>query len=139
VTAQRRRVVLLSACSCLMAQAALAEPFRQLRGPEIRSRFTGMELTDEAHWSYRFEQAGRLASFSTGRAGTGAWRVEADELCLDREVDGLRCFEVWVSGKRVELRREPGRPTREFCEGRKLDNSGRSSGRGAQGRARCVQ
>jgi hypothetical protein len=107
---QRRWAVLLSACACLGADAALAEPFRQLRGPEIRSRFTGMELTDETHWSYRFETAGRLASFSTGRARTGRWRVEQDELCLDREVDGHRCFEVWVSGKRVELRREPGPP-----------------------------
>jgi hypothetical protein len=95
---------------CLIAGAATAGPFRQLRGPEIQSRFTGMELTDETHWSYRFEKAGGLAAFSTGRPRTGSWRVEKDELCLDREVDGLRCFQVWISGKRVELRREPGPP-----------------------------
>jgi hypothetical protein len=94
-----------------LATAAVADgPFRQLKGREILSRFTGMELTDGAHWAYQFEKAGRLISFSTGRRGTGAWRVENDELCLVREVDGLRCFEVWASGERVELRREPAPP-----------------------------
>jgi hypothetical protein len=112
VTGARQRPlgVLLSLSVCLIAGAATAGPLRQLRGPEIQSRFTDMELTDETHWSYRFEKAGRLAAFSTGRARTGSWRVNNDELCLDREVDGLRCFEVWVSGRRVELRREPGPP-----------------------------
>jgi hypothetical protein len=109
-TPHRRHVVLLSASAWLAADPAAAEPFRQLRGPEIRSRFSGMELTDETHWAYLFEKTGRLATFSTGRARSGSWRVENDELCLDREVDGLRCFDVWVSGRRVELRREPGPP-----------------------------
>jgi hypothetical protein len=69
-----------------------------------------MELTDETHWAYQFEKTGRLPAFSTGRTRTGSWRVDNDELCLEREVDGLRCFEVWISGRRVELRREPGPP-----------------------------
>jgi hypothetical protein len=56
------------------------EPFRRLTRLEIQSRFAGMELTDETHWSYRFEKAGRLASFSAGQPGTGAWRVDNDAL-----------------------------------------------------------
>jgi hypothetical protein len=93
------------------ATAALAaEPFRHLKGREIASRFTGMELTDEVHWAYVFERGGRLNIFSMGRPGTGAWKVEKDELCLDRSPDEARCYEVWVSGQNVQLRREPEIP-----------------------------
>lgn len=112
--------------------ASADEPFRRLTRAEIQSRFTGMELTDETHWSYRFEKAGRLASFSTGRAGTGAWRVENDELCLNREVDGLRCLEVWILGKRVELRREPGPPDEGILQ-RPQARSGDTFGRELKG------
>lgn len=94
-----------------LATAALAaEPFRHLNGREIASRFTGMELTDEVHWAYVFEKGGRLKIFSMGRPGTGAWKVHRNELCLDRPPDEARCYEVWVSGRNVQRRREPEIP-----------------------------
>jgi hypothetical protein len=97
-----------AAVGVLLATAALAaEPFRHLTGREIASRFTGMELTDEVHWAYVFEKGGRLNIFSMGRPGTGAWKVDRNELCLDRPPDEARCYEVWVSGRNVQLRREP--------------------------------
>jgi hypothetical protein len=95
----------------LLATAALAaEPLRHPKGREIASRFVGMELTDEVHWAYVFEKGGHLNIFSMGRPGTGAWKVEKDELCLDRPPDEARCYEVWVSGQNVQLRREPEIP-----------------------------
>jgi len=104
-------LVVASAGCLLLASAALAaEPFRHLKGREIAARFTGMELTDEIHWAYVFERGGRLKIFSMGRPGTGAWKVEKDELCLDRPPDEARCYEVWVSGQTVQLRREPEIP-----------------------------
>ena len=89
---------------------AAADAYHRMKGREIASRFTGMELTDEVHWAYVFERGGRLKIFSMGRPGTGAWKVEKDELCLDRPPDEARCYEVWVSGRNVQLRREPEIP-----------------------------
>jgi hypothetical protein len=92
------------------ANTAAADTFRQLKGREIASRFTGMELTDEVHWAYVFDRGGRLNIFSMGRPGTGSWKVDKNELCLDRPPDEPRCYEVWVSGQNVQLRREPDVP-----------------------------
>jgi hypothetical protein len=104
-------LVITAAIGLLLATAVLAaEPLRHLKGREIASRFTGMELTDEVHWAYVFEKGGRLNIFSMGRPGTGSWKVEKDELCLDRPPDEPRCYEVWVSGQNVQLRREPEIP-----------------------------
>jgi hypothetical protein len=93
-----------------VSAALAAEPFRQLKGREIASRFPGMELTDEVHWAYVFENGGHLRSNSMGTAGTGTWKVDKDELCLDRPPDEPRCYEVWVSGQNVQLRYEPALP-----------------------------
>lgn len=90
--------------------ASAADDFRRLRGKEITARFNGMEFTDEVHWAYVFEKGGRLNIFSMGRPGMGSWKVDKDELCLDRPPDEPRCYEVWVSGQNVQLRREPEIP-----------------------------
>ena len=104
-------LVITAAIGLLLATAALAaESFRHLKGREIAARFTGMELTDEVHWAYVFERGGRLNIFSMGRPGTGSWKVDRNELCLGQPPDETRCYEVWVSGRNVQLRREPEIP-----------------------------
>jgi hypothetical protein len=103
-------LVALVACLIFATAAPAAEPFRQLKGREIASRFTGMELTDEVHWAYVFEKGGRLNIFSMGRPGTGSWKVNKNELCLDRPPDEPRCYEAWISGQDVQLRRESDVP-----------------------------
>jgi hypothetical protein len=35
-----------------------ADAFRQLKGNEIKARFSGRELTDGVHWSMRFGAGG---------------------------------------------------------------------------------
>jgi len=108
-----RRVTAFITCIALSgigANTAAADVFRQLKGREIASRFTGMELTDEVHWAYVFDRGGRLKIYSMGRPGTGSWKVDKNELCLDRPPDEPRCYEVWVSGQNVQLRREPDVP-----------------------------
>jgi hypothetical protein len=45
-------------------------------------------------------------SHSMGRKTVGKWRVQKDELCLDRGKDDGGCYQVWMSGTKVELRRE---------------------------------
>ncbi len=89
---------------------AMADTYHQMKEREIASRFTGMELTDEVHWAYVFERGGNLKFVSMGKAGTGTWKVDKDELCLDRPPDEPRCYEVWNSGTKVQLRYEPALP-----------------------------
>ena len=41
-----------------------------------------------------------------GKKKTGKWWVQKDELCVDRGKDDSGCYQVWVSGKKIELRHE---------------------------------
>ena len=86
--------------------ADAAEKFQKLSGSQIRARLAGMEITDEVHWADVFAANGTLTSYSMGRKSNGTWRVQKDELCIDRGKDEGGCYQVWISGKKVELRRE---------------------------------
>ena len=85
--------------------ANAADAARQLSGSEVARRFSGMELTDEAHWAYVFAGAGMLTLYSLGKKTTGHWRVDNNELCMSEgRTAGLQCYAVWISGADVELR-----------------------------------
>lgn len=86
----------------LVAQAG--DDFRQLRGRDIVAKFSGMEFTDDVHWSYGFDPNGMLEADSMGRESKGKWRVDKDTLCLERKREGHSCYHVWMSGKHVQLR-----------------------------------
>ena len=108
-----QRVTVFITCIALSGigtNTTAADTFRQLKGREIASRFTGMEFTDEVHWALVFEKGGRVSSFSMGKASTGSWRIDKDELCISLPPEEPRCYEVWTSGQRVELRSEPAMP-----------------------------
>src|SRR2546423_12134038 len=83
-----------------------AEKFQKLSGSQIRARLAGMEITDEAHWADVFAANGTLTSYTMGRKKTGKWSVQKDELCVDRGNDDNGCYQVWLSGKHIEFRRE---------------------------------
>jgi len=89
----------------LQPNAAAEQKFQKLRGAQIQAKFPGMELTDEAHWGEVFERNGTLTITSMGHKSAGKWRIQKDQLCLDtgNEPDG-GCYEVWASGKNIELR-----------------------------------
>jgi len=88
------------------ADGVAAEKFQKLGGSQIRAKFVGMEMTDNVHWADVFGPNGDLKSYSMGRKKDGKWRIEKDELCVDRGSDDGGCYQVWLSGKNVELRRE---------------------------------
>jgi hypothetical protein len=91
----------------VIGNAALgAEKFQRLAGAQIRAKFVGMEMTDNVHWADVFGSNGDLKTYSMGRKKDGKWRVERDELCVDRGKDDGGCYQVWLSGRNVELRRE---------------------------------
>jgi hypothetical protein len=87
--------------------AAAEQKFQKLTGAQIQAKFRGMELTDEAHWGEIFERNGTLAITSMGHKSSGKWRIQKDQLCLDTgEEPGGGCYEVWLSGRNVELRNQ---------------------------------
>jgi hypothetical protein len=92
----------------VLASGALAEEkLQKLSAGQIRARIAGMELTDEVHWRELYERSGTVTSTSMGRKRSGKWRVEKDQLCIEFEKEPpAKCYEVWMSGKKVELRRQ---------------------------------
>jgi len=93
-------------CAVTVTWADAAEKFQKLSGAQIRARLAGMEITDETHWADVFAADGTLTSYSMARKSNGKWRVQKDELCIDRGKDDGGCYQVWLAGKKVELRRE---------------------------------
>jgi hypothetical protein len=80
---------------------------QKLTAGQIRAKLTGMELTDNVHWRDLYERNGTVTSSSMGRKQTGKWQVEKDQLCVEFGKELIpKCYDVWVSGKDVELRGE---------------------------------
>ena len=95
------------AVATLGASAAAEEKLQKLKGGQIRAKLAGMELTDNVHWRDFYQRNGTVMSASMGRKRTGKWRVEDDQLCIEFEKEPIpKCYDVWLSGKQVELRRE---------------------------------
>ena len=93
--------------AAFVSSAGAEEKLQKLSGGQIRGKIAGMELTDEVHWRELYERSGTVMSNSMGRKRTGKWRVEKDQLCVEFEKEPpVKCYEVWMSGKKVELRRD---------------------------------
>ena len=88
----------------------------------MRAKLAGMELTDNVHWRDLYQRNGTVMSTSMGHKRTGKWRVEEDQLCIEFEKEPIpTCYDVWLAGKQVELRREgllPLQGTLELSSGR---------------------
>jgi hypothetical protein len=97
----------LFAMAILGPSATAEEKFQKLSGGQIRAKLAGMELTDNVHWRDLYQRNGTVMSTSMGRNRTGKWRVEQNQLCIEFEQEPVpKCYDVWLSGKQVELRRE---------------------------------
>ena len=98
-------IVAATVASILVEDSAVAsENFKTLSGGDIRAKFTGMQLTDGVHWRYVYDRDGTLRSYSMGTKKIGKWAVEKDELCLYLKEPDDGCFEVSLSGKRIEMK-----------------------------------
>jgi hypothetical protein len=87
------------------SSAVAQQKFQKLTGAQIQAKLPGMELTDEAHWGEVFEQNGTLTITSMGHKSIGKWRIQKDQLCLETGSEpGGGCYEMWLSGRNVELR-----------------------------------
>jgi hypothetical protein len=86
------------------ASAVAAENSKRLSGAQIRAKFAGMQLTDEVHFRDVYDRDGTLRSYSMGTKRVGKWAVEKDELgqYFREPEDG--CYEVSLSGNRIEMK-----------------------------------
>jgi hypothetical protein len=107
-----KRWLRVTALACLAVatlgpSAAAAEKFQKLTGGQIRAKLAGMELTDNVHWRDFYQRNGTVMSTSMGHKRTGKWLVENNQLCIEFEKEPIpTCYDVWLSGKQVELRQE---------------------------------
>ena len=93
----------VASISIAMSTAA-AKNTQKLSGSQIRANFTGMQLTDEVHWRYVYDRDGTLRSYSMGTKKVGKSAIEKDELCLYLQEPDDGCFEVSLSGGRIEMK-----------------------------------
>ena len=106
-TKRRLRVAALACLGVATLGAAAEEKFHKLTGGQIRTKLAGMELTDNVHWRDLYQRNGTVMSTSMGHKRTGKWQIENDQLCVEFEKEPIPdCYDVWLSGKQVELRRE---------------------------------
>ena len=97
----------LLAVAALGSTAVTEEKFQKLTGGQIRAKLADMELTDNVHWRDLYQRNGTVMSTSMGHKRTGEWWIENDQLCIEFEKEPIpTCYDVWLSGKQVELRRE---------------------------------
>jgi hypothetical protein len=97
----------LLAVAILGSSADAEGKFQKLTAGQIRAKLAGMELTDNVHWRDLYQRNGTVTSTSMGRRRTGKWRIEKDQLCIEFENEPVpKCYDVWLSDKQVDLRRE---------------------------------
>ena len=84
--------------------AVAAEKVKKLSDVQIRARFAGMQLTDGVHWRDVYDRDGTLRSYSNGTEKVGKWAVERNELCVYFKEPDDGCYEVSLSGDRIEMK-----------------------------------
>jgi hypothetical protein len=103
-----RRVSILVAATLgsisVEAPTIAAENSRKLSGSQIRAKFAGMQLTDEVHFRDVYDRDGTLRSYSMGTKKVGKWAIQKDELCLYFKEPDDGCYEVSLSGDRIEMK-----------------------------------
>ena len=91
-------------CISIQASTVAAENSRKLSGSQIRAKLSGMQLTDEVHWRDVYDLDGTLRSYSDGKKKVGKWVVEKDELCVYFKEPDDGCYEVLLTGGRIEMK-----------------------------------
>jgi hypothetical protein len=81
-----------------------AETSRKLSGSQIRARFTNMQVTDEVHFRDVYDRDGTLRSYADGKKRVGKWTIKKDELCVYFKEPDDGCYEVSLSGDRIEMK-----------------------------------
>src|ERR1700757_4712806 len=71
-----RLIIVFSSLFAASAGLRAEGTFVKLKGAQIQTTFTGVEMTDGVHWADVFAAGGILTTYAMGRKTTGTWRVE---------------------------------------------------------------
>src|SRR5262249_1519671 len=83
------------------------EKIQKSTAGQKRPKIVGMRMNDNLHWRALPQPKGTVVRTATRRTATDESRVESDQLCIEFEKEPVpKCYDVWLSGKQVELRRE---------------------------------
>jgi len=101
-------VVILCAATKPATGASPEGKFKRLSAAEIRARVVGRIVTDQSHWSDRFEPGGVLRATDLGVPKPGTWHLSGNEMCVVRKAKVLatECFEIWIRNDEIEYRRD---------------------------------
>ena len=93
---------------CQPGIADSADVFKRLTTSEIRGRIVGKVVTDQSHWSDRFNRDGTLTAVDLGILKPGSWKLAGNEMCVVRKgkVSSSECFEIWMQSNQVQYRRD---------------------------------
>jgi len=84
--------------------AGAADNSRKLSGSQIRAKFSNMQVTDEVHFRDVYDRDGTLRSYADGKEKVGKWAIEKNELCVYFKEPDDACYEVSLSGDRIEMK-----------------------------------
>jgi hypothetical protein len=108
IAAVKRLVIIFAAATLgsisVEVSTMAAESSRKLSGNQIRETFSSMQLTDGVHFRDVYDRDGTLRNYSNGRKTVGKWAIEKDEVCVYFSEPDDGCYEVWLSGERIELK-----------------------------------
>src|SRR5262249_5927148 len=83
------------------------EKFQKLTAGPKPAQIARLGTAGKRHLRRPHYPHGTVMSTSMGRKRTGKWRVEQNQLCIEFEKEPVpKCYDVWLSGQQVELRRE---------------------------------
>jgi hypothetical protein len=101
-------VILSLVAASVTAADADADAMQRLSAAQLRAIIVGRTVTDDSHWSDRYEPDGTLNALELGVAKPGRWRLARDEMCVVRKAKRAvtECFEIWAAGDAVEYRRD---------------------------------
>lgn len=95
--------IAISSLSSTIGPVAAAS-VQKLSGSQIRAKIAEMELPDEVHWRDVYDSDGTLRSYADGEKRIGKWVIEKDELCVYFKEPEDGCYEVSLSGNRIEMK-----------------------------------
>lgn len=78
---------------------------KMLSGAAIRRAVVGHELTDGAHWGWKFKPNGRLIAEENGEQSSQRWRIQGDKLCINAGYGEL-CYRASRDGRWLQLWRD---------------------------------
>lgn len=93
--------------ACAAAGAAPAGPWRSVRGAELDGLLVNQELTDDAHYAYRFRADGSFDGEEMGKTVRGSWRATSGQMCWAwRQPKGSEeCYDVQRQDKELRFLR----------------------------------